>query len=94
MNPRFRTVLAIACLLALAVLIPAAALAATDAETIKIFRDAGQSGQFFTKCYGYAVFPSIGKGGVGVGGARGTGRVYEQGKVVGDVKMTQLTVGL
>ena len=94
MNPRFRTVLAIACLLALAVLIPVAALAATDAETIKIFRDAGQSGQFFTKCYGYAVFPSIGKGGVGVGGARGTGRVYEQGKVVGDVKMTQLTVGL
>ncbi len=94
MNPRFRSFLAVACLLTLAALLPAAALAATDAATIKIFRDAGQSGQFFAKCYGYAVFPSIGKGGVGVGGARGTGRVYEQGKVVGDVKMTQLTVGL
>ena len=94
MNPRFRTVLAAVCLLALAAFLPAAALAATDAETIKVFRDAGQSGQFFAKCYGYAVLPNIGKGGVGVGGAHGTGRVYEQGKVVGDVKMTQVTVGL
>ena len=94
MNPRFRTVPAAACLLALAAFLPAAALAATDAETIKVFRDAGQSGQYFAKCYGYAVLPNIGKGGIGVGGAHGTGRVYEQGKVVGDVKMTQVTVGL
>ena len=59
-----------------------------------MFRDAGQSGAFFAKCYGYAVFPSIGKGGVGVGGARGKSRVYEQGKVTGEVTMTLVTVGL
>jgi hypothetical protein len=93
MNPRVRTVLAAACVLALAALLPAAALAATDAETIKVFKDAGQSGAYFAKCYGYAVFPNIGKGGIGVGAAHGTGRVYEQGKVVGDTKMTQVSVG-
>jgi lipid-binding SYLF domain-containing protein len=63
------------------------------AETIKIFRDAGESGTFFGKSYGYAVFPTIGKGGIGIGGAHGKGRVYAGGKHVGDTSMTQLTVG-
>jgi lipid-binding SYLF domain-containing protein len=94
MNVRFPSVRVAAAALAVAALVPTAAFAATDAETIKVFQDAGQSGQFFAKAYGYAVLPNVGKGGVGVGGARGTGRVYEQGKVVGEVKMTQLTVGL
>jgi lipid-binding SYLF domain-containing protein len=94
MNNRIRTALVAASLFALAAYPAARALAATDAETVKVFRDAGQSGQFFAKCYGYAVLPNIGKGAVGVGGAHGTGRVYAQGKVVGDVKMTQVTVGL
>lgn len=94
MNLRFRNVLAFSVLLALAAFPAVRALAATDAETVKVFREAGESGQFFDKCYGYAVFPNIGKGGVGVGGAHGTGRVYAQGKAVGDTKMTQVTVGL
>ena len=40
------------------------------------------------------MFPTIGKGGVGVGGAYGKGRVYEKGKYIGDTSMTQVTVGL
>ena len=40
----------------------APALADDYADTIKVFRDAGQSGKFFSKSYGYAVFPTIGKG--------------------------------
>ena len=32
--------------------------------------------------YGYAVFPSIGKGGIGIGGAHGKGEVYVGGKLV------------
>jgi hypothetical protein len=63
-------------------------------ETIEVFKKAGESGKFFDKSYGYAVFPTIGKGAVGVGGAHGDGRVYEQGKYVGDTEMSQLTVGL
>ena len=62
-------------------------------ETINVFKKAGESGNFFQKAYGYAVFPTIGKGGVGVGGAFGTGRVFEKGKYVGDTSMTQVTVG-
>jgi lipid-binding SYLF domain-containing protein len=48
---------------------------------------------FFDKAYGYAVFPTIGKAGLVVGGAHGTGRVYEKGQYVGDTSLTQLSVG-
>jgi len=64
------------------------------AETIKVFQNAGESGSFFANSYGYAVFPTIGKGGMGIGGAYGKGRVYTGGKYVGDTSMTQVTVGL
>lgn len=63
-------------------------------HTIEVFRGAGESSGFFKRSYGYAVFPSIGKGGIGIGGAHGTGRVYRGGSHVGDTKMTQLTIGL
>jgi lipid-binding SYLF domain-containing protein len=63
------------------------------ADTIKVFNDAGESGTFFSKSYGYAVFPTIGKGGIGIGGAYGKGRVYAGGKHTGDTSMTQVTVG-
>jgi lipid-binding SYLF domain-containing protein len=62
-------------------------------ETIEVFRNAGESGTFFEKSYGYAVFPTIGKGGIGIGGAHGKGRVFVGGKHVGDARMTQVTVG-
>ena len=63
-------------------------------DTIAVFKKSGESAAFFDHSYGYAVFPSIGKGGLGVGAAHGSGRVYEQGKHVGDVKMNQISVGL
>lgn len=63
-------------------------------DTVLIFKNAGESGTYFAKSYAYAVFPTVGKGGLGVGAARGSGRVFEQGKYVGDVKMTQVSVGL
>jgi lipid-binding SYLF domain-containing protein len=62
-------------------------------DTIKVFREAGESAEFFKKSYGYAVFPTIGKGGIGIGGAYGKGRVYANGKHVGNTSMTQLTAG-
>jgi len=70
------------------------ALADKYSDAIRTFRNAGQSSHFFHDCYGYAVFPTIGKGGMGIGGARGTGRVYRKGAVVGTSTMTQVTVGL
>ena len=62
-------------------------------DTIKVFTNAGESGDFFDKSYGYAVFPTIAKGGIGIGGAHGKGKVYEKGKYVGDTSMTQVTIG-
>ena len=69
------------------------ALAATDAETVALFKKAGQSSTYFSKSYGYAVFPTVGKGGIGIGGAFGKGSVYQGGKYMGDVSLTQVSVG-
>ncbi|MEA3410494.1 MAG: YSC84-related protein [Pseudomonadota bacterium] len=66
--------------------------AAKYESTIKAFREAG-TGDLFDSAYGYAVFPSIGKGGVGIGGAIGKGRVYKQGQWVGNSSMVQLSIG-
>lgn len=63
-------------------------------NTMEVFRSAGESAEFFNTAYGYAIFPTVGKGGLGLGGARGTGRVYEQGAYVGEAVMTQVTAGL
>ena len=43
---------------------------------------------------GYAVFPSIGKGGVVVGGAYGRGVLYQHGRHVGFVELNQASIGL
>lgn len=93
MNLPFRRALVLSVLLALVAFPAARALAATDAETVKVFKQAGESGQFFEKSHGYAVFPNVGKGGIGVGAAHGKGRVYEKGKYIGDVKMNQVSIG-
>ena len=79
------------CLFAFAFATPA--FADDYADTIHAFQKAKDSGRFFSKSYGYAVFPTIGKGGVVVGGAHGTGRVYVHGAWVGDTSMTQVSVG-
>ena len=63
-------------------------------EAIEDFKkvDAGIS-ELFDNAYGYAVFPGIGKGGIGIGGAGGKGTVFKGGEPVADVKMSQVTVG-
>jgi lipid-binding SYLF domain-containing protein len=79
---------------AMMVLAAATALADEYDDTIQMFKNAGQSASFFDNSYGYAVFPTIGKGGLIVGGAHGSGRVFRQGIHVGDSKVTQVSVGL
>jgi lipid-binding SYLF domain-containing protein len=49
--------------------------------------------KFFNSSYGYVIFPNVGKGGLGVGGASGNGAVYQQGKLVGMAKLSQLSIG-
>ncbi|UCD76153.1 MAG: hypothetical protein JSV91_04365 [Phycisphaerales bacterium] len=50
--------------------------------------------EFFDNAHGYAVFPSVGKGGIGLGGAFGRGELFEGGEVVGFCALTQATIGL
>jgi lipid-binding SYLF domain-containing protein len=49
--------------------------------------------QLFKNAHGYVMFPNVGKGAVGVGGASGGGIVYEQGVAIGKAQMTQVTIG-
>lgn len=64
-------------------------------ETMEAFQAKNEKfDAFFAGAYGYAVFPSVGKGGFGIGGAHGSGTAFEQGKPIGKAKITQLTIGL
>ncbi|MFV8325950.1 YSC84-related protein [Flavobacterium sp. ZS1P14] len=47
----------------------------------------------FEKASGYVIFPNVGKGGIGVGGAVGNGVVYQNNKIIGMAKLTQLSIG-
>jgi lipid-binding SYLF domain-containing protein len=49
---------------------------------------------FFENAAGYAAYPSVGKGGIVVGGAYGKGLVIIDGRVDGRTTMTQATLGL
>jgi len=49
---------------------------------------------YFDSAYGYAIFPTVGKGGIGIGGGYGKGRVYVGGKHVGNTALTQASIGL
>ncbi len=63
-------------------------------DTIALFKksDPGLA-RFFSHAVGYAVFPTVGKGGLGIGGAYGSGILYVRGKPVGKTTLTQVTVG-
>lgn len=53
----------------------------------------GLMADLFSSAYGYVIFPNVGKGGFGIGGAAGNGVVYEGGSIVGKAKLTQLSIG-
>jgi lipid-binding SYLF domain-containing protein len=81
---------------------PARSAAATDqnasskavASAIANFKTADPGiTRFFDNAEGYAVFPSVGKGGAVVGGAYGNGEVYHRGRLIGRSSITQVTVG-
>lgn len=50
--------------------------------------------KFFDGSAGYAVFPSVGKAGIGIGGAHGKGLVIVGDKAVGKTSLSQATIGL
>lgn len=50
--------------------------------------------RFFDHAAGYAVFPTVGEGAIGIGAAHGTGELLVDGKAIGKNSMTQVTIGL
>lgn len=64
-------------------------------ETVEIFQKTDSSlKDFFAKSAGYAVFPKVTKGAMGVGAANGKGQLFEKGQIVGQTGLTQVTIGL
>lgn len=49
--------------------------------------------RFFDSASGWVIIPTVGKGAVGIGGARGTGLLYEAGEPTHEVTLSQLTIG-
>jgi len=82
-------------LMAALLTIPSRALAQEDVpaviEKVKA-KDPGME-KIFADAVGYAVYPTVGKGAIGVGGAHGNGWVYQGGKLIGKSSLTQVTVG-
>lgn len=64
------------------------------AAAIKNFQNTPGTSDFFKHAFGYAVFPNVGKGGFGIGGAFGRGKVFRHGNEIGHSNMAQLTLGL
>ena len=85
--------------LVLLVLSPARPAATADpsdvAAVIRKFKHKDpKMSRVFASAYGYAVFPTVGKGGLGIGAARGKGYVYRRGQLIGRSTLTQVTIGL
>jgi len=85
----------------LMLLLSASAFAGWDAndekkaqETVAAFKKSDPDlAAFFSKASGYAVYPSVGKAGFGIGGAYGSGVVYEGGKAIGSSSLSQVSIG-
>jgi len=92
---KFRILTAVAALMTLAVTTAYAAPDSAKCEaTMAKFKELGNVSEKLAESYGYAVLPTIGKAGIGIGGAGGSGCVYAAGVQTGTVSMGQVTVGL
>ena len=68
-------------------------IAKCDETKAAFIEENGKMKDLFANSYGFALFPGIGKGAVGVGGARGEGVLYKGGSPESRATMTQVTVG-
>ena len=62
--------------------------------TIAEFKKISVVAPFFGTAHAYAVFPTVGKGGLGIGGSHGKGQVYRDGKVIGFTSTSDISIGL
>jgi lipid-binding SYLF domain-containing protein len=90
--------------LAIALFMNISTIAQKDEDDDKVIADAIVAKQDFIKAdalmqtlfdnsYGYVIFPNVGKGAIGIGGAAGNGAVYQKGTLIGMASMKQVSVG-
>ncbi len=80
-------------LVSLMALQPPPAMADNYTEAANVFRNTAAAGPFFSNSYGYAIFPTVGKGGFILAGGYGRGRVFVAEDPVGDTTLTQASLG-
>lgn len=101
---KFKLLTVLTMLLTVAALAVPAGLQAQEEKKDKLIADSKEAKEQFIKSdglmqnlfdnsYGYVIFPNVGKGAIGVGGAAGNGIVYEKGTAIGSAKMKQVSVG-
>jgi lipid-binding SYLF domain-containing protein len=79
--------------IAMTLTLPNTAHAGKFTETLNIFKKSKVVRPFFKSAYGYAIFPTVGKAGIGIGGAYGKGKVYRGGKCTGEARLFKATIG-
>ncbi len=62
-------------------------------DTVELFRSIPVVAAYFENAYGYAVWPRIGRGGLGIGASRGVGQIYVGGVMTGFSTLTEVSVG-
>lgn len=66
----------------------------TSEEALVLLKETdSKMDHWFEDAYGYAIFPNVGKAGIGIGGAYGKGEVYEQGEFIGEARLSQGSFG-
>ena len=80
-------------LMQLMAMVPGSILADSHADAIAVFKTSPAVMPFFENAYGYAVFPTVGKGGIVVGGAYGKGKVYRGGTATGTATLVKMSIG-
>lgn len=61
--------------------------------TINAFKKSQQAQQLFDKAYGYAVFPTVGKGAALIGATYAKGKMYRKGRMSGETTLVGLSLG-
>ncbi len=69
------------------------AVADDYSDAVKSFKSAKATHVFFKSAYGYALFPTVGKGGFGVGGSYGEGKTFVKGQVTGQTSLAAISIG-
>jgi lipid-binding SYLF domain-containing protein len=80
-------------MIVLALTLSVSAQADSFTDTIEIYKKSDAVTPFFNNAYGYVIFPTVGKGGIGIGGAYGKGQVYRGGAVTGEASLIKATIG-